>query len=376
MNNATTVNLQQSKPDEFQKIQTAYEEANRAYSRFVARKTSESEQLDQIAPFFAKKTVSALIEIPMVFTGFFFIPIAIILRSTPNRDLPHASPWPATCERCGYNIFTSKTPSQSCSECGQVISQSIPANLSQNKRTGSPLQKAFPNTLSLFTIFKYPIRFLAALIKNIINPIIKPSRFGYSLKLHDGSCHHQYIAYLTAFAIALTSLAVMVTLSILQYSVIYPGKMVYDLATDENVTTYFSAVEIARFTIPSALIVGLLAWIAAVVLYQLITLVIAIYYRLLHSQKTLYHAHRVISNTYPALILLLMPAILWSLWVIFEITFSEYRYFFRTDWFFGDYSIDEEIVGLISIVMPLLPALIYYLFINMRIIKHVRFANA
>ncbi|WP_432798618.1 hypothetical protein [Poriferisphaera sp. WC338] len=138
----------------------------------------------------------------LVFVLFLLAVLAILflLRMVSKQMMMRPrSHWPATCEGCGYNIFTpvSRNAITSeddhvnaletyqgnsiCTECGELIEMSIPSN----HRIDDPTRRADTWYRRISKLWDLTILFL-----------FKPKVLSRQIRIHDPSMHHHWVARL------------------------------------------------------------------------------------------------------------------------------------------------------------------------------------
>ncbi|QQE11715.1 hypothetical protein JD969_19905 [Planctomycetota bacterium] len=279
------------------------------------------------------------------------LPLTILIIGFKNPLVRLRSPWPAYCEKCGYNIFSNDHQSV-CPECSTRIENSLPPI----HRIDLPFEQS---------TFNKPIKLLLSHIATAIQPLAAFKKFTHTIQTYNPSCHHRRFAFISMLWFLTTSF-----LTLNAYNYFF---YIYN-----NSSQYHNSI-VRNFWIEGNLVA--IFFLPAMYIFAVATLPFVIWLLALIFTKSNYAflCTKISTYLFGSLTYILLPAIPIYAWLILESQNpiilkylnhgNKYIYLYKMP--FEKQAILPSILYIYCIVMT-----IYVLYLNFRVINSVRYANA
>ena len=338
-------------------------------------------------PFYLK-TLTQLSRFEVIGLTIFILFCLLPLRATRNRRAAPRSPWPARCESCSYHIFSPakiSTPKQTthlhaavspllhptkfaetrattlvCPECGLPIANSIPPH----HRTDPPYRAL---------TFRHPFRSLVNLFQAALLPIYSPHRFAKILRAHDPSPHHRRMAFFAWLIIMALVMLFTNAAFYFQYFVIMPETF-YAVASGEP--DRFLRAQFLQDLGQVNFLAFFSASFITFAVWHAIPLFFTFAFRLFSKDHLAHLAYKTTSAILPVLVFYLLAVGPFITFCAIELQHSYTGIFQGGSFSLGAFRLSRDALAVILISTAAVIPLLHFLYLNYRIIKAARHANA
>ncbi|WP_432798802.1 hypothetical protein [Poriferisphaera sp. WC338] len=326
------------------------------------------------------------------------VPVFLLLRVGRGEEVGAMSKWPAQCEGCGYQIFPVKQGmnevvsvkgvveaargkdgaltnrdaehgsggdgwGKRCAECGREVEESIP-----------PVHRVDP--IFCEASWRWPVQLVSLYVKTSLMVMRSPWRFAHELRASDPSLHHHRFMFVVMLHGLLISLVAVNGLFLIDtfYLRAHSYTDYHSIAGINhavfNYERFFS--ELFELNV----ITGVFTPMVVYGFYLMVGMLFAITFRVFGRQHMAYVAGKVSAYMMGALMWMTMPVVVVVMWVLVESSKPILTNFFRVNLQIGALRIEEELVAMMTCGVFVMPVMLYFLYLNYRVMRLVRYANA